>query len=286
MEKQYDHILDTPEYDFYKSFRELSEDAKCLYLRFSNRRGDFFRISKISYEEIKDVHKAKEELTSSEFIRTNSVDDPKQFRLFTKSELLSYFKFLDKKQKKEEILMELSELDVPALHENEEIAEVLKNEQVEFIKLLFFGYYRGRMTDFVIRDVGNVKIEKLDESKFEPWFQSREEALAVMHISQFKRLMYEVQEAELPLEELLNEVPWKEWLRYPRSAKSAEKLLLKIAYYFEQQSNLEEALLHYSYTDKHPARERKVRILEKLDRKDEALEIARSILDEPSNALN
>ena len=182
------------------------------------------------------------------------------------------------------MLLELSELDIPILHENDEIAEVLKNEEVEFIKLLFFGYYRGRMTDFVIRDVGNVKIEKLDETKFKPWFQSREEALAVLHISQFRRLVYEVQEAELPLEEFALEIPWKEWLKYPRSAKSAEKLLLKIAYYFEQIGELEQALEHYSFTERHPARERKIRILEKLERKDEALKIANEILDQPSNA--
>ncbi len=284
VEKQYEHILDEPEYLFYQSFRNLTEDAKCLYLRFSNRRGDFFRINKISYAEIIDLHSAKDELIHQSFIRINENSDPLQFKLFTKAELLKHFDFLEKSQKKEDILLELTETDIPIIHENEEIAEVLKNEEVEFIKLLFFGYYRGRMTDFVIRDVGNVKIEKLDETKFKPWFESREEALSVLHISQFRCMIYEVQEAELPLEEFIKEIPWTEWLKYPRSAKSAEKLLLKIAYYLEQIEELNLALEHYSLTDRHPSRERKVRILEKLDRKEEALEIAKSILDNPSNA--
>ncbi len=284
VERQYAHILDEPEYNFYQSFRNLAEEAKCLYLRFSNRRGDFFRINKISYAEITDLHAAKEELIHQSFIRINENSDILQFKLFTKAELLSHFDFLHKAQKKEDILLELTETDIPVIHENEEIAEVLKNEEVEFIKLLFFGYYRGRMTDFVIRDVGNVKIEKLDETKFKPWFQSREEALSVLHISQFRRLIYEVQEAELPLEEFIEEVPWGEWLKYPRSAKSAEKLLLKIAYYLEQIEELGLALEHYSLTDRHPSRERKIRILEKLGRKEEAVVIAKEILDKPSNA--
>ncbi|MEP1093643.1 MAG: VRR-NUC domain-containing protein [Cyclobacteriaceae bacterium] len=284
VEKQYEHVLDEPEYLFYQSFRDLSEDAKCLYLRFSNRRGDFFRINKISYSEITDLHGAKEELVHHSFVRINENDDVAQFKLFTKAELIGHFDFLHKSQKKDELLLELSELDTQIVHESEEIVEVLKNEEVEFIKLLFFGYYRGRMTDFVIRDVGNVKIEKLDETKFKPWFQSREEALAVLHISQFRRLIYEVQEAELPLDDFINEIPWEEWLKHPRSAKSAEKLLLKIAYYFEQLGELEQALEHYSFTERHPARERKVRILEKLERKQEALEIAKAILDKPANA--
>ncbi|MEQ9405566.1 MAG: VRR-NUC domain-containing protein [Cyclobacteriaceae bacterium] len=284
VERQYDHILDEPEYLFYQSFRNLSEDAKCLYLRFSNRRGDFFRIKKISYTEIKDLHSAKEELLLNSFIRINETNDARQFHLFTKAELVSCYDFLDKTQKKEDILHELNEADIQFLHEIEEIAEVCKNEEVEFIKLLFFGHRGGRMTDFVIRDVGNVKIQKLDESKFSPWFSSREEALAVLHISNLRRLIYELLEAELPLEEFISELPWEEWLKFHRSGKSAEKLLLKIAYHFEQMGNPEEALRHYSYTDKPPSRERKIRLLEKLDRKSEAVEIAQVIMDSPSNA--
>lgn len=284
MEKQYHHILDEPEYLFYQDFRNLSEDAKCLYLRFSNRRGNFFRINKIAYQEIGDIQGAKEELFHHAFIRINETDDLSQFLLFTKAELVSCFDFLDGSQRKEFLLQELSELDIPYLHEQEEIAEVLKNEEVEFLKLLFFGHRGGRMTDFVIRDVGNVKIEKLDESKFQPWFQSREEALAVLHISQLSRVVHEALEAELPLEEFIEDLPWQSWLKFPRSAKSAEKLLLKIAYHFEQMDNKEEALRHYSFTDRSPARERKVRLLEKLERKEEATAIAQSMMHTPANA--
>ncbi|MEQ9466390.1 MAG: VRR-NUC domain-containing protein [Ekhidna sp.] len=284
VERQYDHILDQPEHLFYQSFRDLSEQAQCLYLRFSNRRGDFFRISKISYAEIPDLHQAKEELLYQGFIRINENPDPGQFRLFTKSELISIFGFLSPAQKKEEILTELTDADIRLIHEQEEIAEVLKNDEVDFIKLLFFGHRGGQMTDFVVRDVGNVKIEKLDESKFKPWFGSREEALSMMHISQLRRMIYEIQEAGLPLEDYLEEMPWNTWLSYPRSAKSAEKLLLKIAYYFEQMQQPELALHYYSFTDRPPARERKVRLLDKMDKKEEAVTIAREMSEHPSNA--
>ena len=284
VERQYDHVLDQPEHLFYQSFRNLSEQAQCLYLRFSNRRGDFFRINKISYVEIPDVHDAKEELMHQGFIQVNESKHLDQFRLFTKSELTSMFEFLQASQKKEEILSELNEMDISLIHEQEEIAQVLKNEEVEFIKLLFFGHRGGQMTDFVIRDVGNVKIEKLDEANFSPWFESREEALSVMHISRLKRMIYEIQQADLPLEDYLEEMPWQTWLSYPRSAKSAEKLLLKIAYYFEQIQQPEKALNYYSYTDRPPARERKVRLLEKLNRKEQALALAKEMIEGATNA--
>ncbi|MEQ8904332.1 VRR-NUC domain-containing protein [Ekhidna sp.] len=284
VERQYDHILDQPEHLFYQTFRDLSEPAQCLYLRFHNRRGDYFRLSKISYAEIPDVHEAKEELLHHGFIRVNESAEVNQFRLFTKQELISIYDFLRPSQKKEEILTELTEVDVPVLHESEEIAQVLKNEEVDFIKLLFFGHRGGRMTDFVVRDVGNVKIEKLDETKFKPWFQSREEALSVMHISQLRRMIYEIQEAGLPLEDYLEEMPWETWLSYPRSAKSAEKLLLKIAYYFEQIQQPEQALHYYSFTDKSPSKERRARLLDKLGQKEEAISIANQMAENPANA--
>ncbi|MEP0987391.1 VRR-NUC domain-containing protein [Ekhidna sp.] len=284
VEKQYDHILDKPEHLFYQSFRDLSEQAKCLYLRFSNRRGDFFRINKITYQEIPDVHDAKEELMHQGFIRINESDDPNQFRLFTKSELVNLFEFILPSQKKAEILEELTEQEIQIVHETEEIAEVLKNEEVDFIKLLFFGHRGGRMTDFVIRDVGNIKVEGLDESNFEPWFKSRDEALSVMHISQLKRMIYELQEANLPLEDYIEGMPWETWLSFPRSAKSAEKLLLKIAYHFEQIKLYDKALFHYSLTSKSPSRERQVRLLDKLGNKDEAISMANQMAEDPQNA--
>ena len=237
VEKNYQHVLDIPEYLFYQSFRELSEDAQCLYIRFSNRKGDFFRLSKINYSEINNLELAKNELLQKDFIRINENDDLTQFHLFTKSELINLFDFLHHSQKKEELIQELTEADIPLLHQADEIAEVKKNEEVEFLKLLFFGHRGGRMTDFVIRDVGNVKIEDLKESNFKPWFSSREEAISVMHISQLKRMIYELQETGLPLENYLDDLPWHSWLSYPRSAKSAEKLLLKIGHHFEQQNN-------------------------------------------------
>lgn len=284
VERQYDHILDEPEYLFYQDFRSLTEEAQCLYIRFSNRRGDFFRMSKISYTEILDLEAAKSELYHQGFISINESEDPLQFNLFTKSELLETFDFLDKGQRKVELLSELSEHDVLRIHEEEEIAQVLKNEEVEFIKLLFFGNRYSQMTDFVVRDVGNVKIQPLDERFFKPWFQNREEALGVLHISQLRRLIRELKAEELPLEDYLHDIPWENWLQYPKSAKSAEKLLNETAYYFEQQMLLEHALELYNLFEKPPSKERRVRILEKIDRKEEAIELAKKIISNPGNA--
>ncbi|GAB4246710.1 MAG: hypothetical protein Tsb0034_25710 [Ekhidna sp.] len=284
VEKHYDHILDQPEHLFYQAFRDLSEDAQCLYIRFSNRKGTFFRINKLKYPEIQEVESSVEELERQGFIRINESEETDQFKLYTKAELLSFFPFLNKNQKKEEMLFELSEEDISGLHAREQVAELLKTDEVDFIKLLFFGNRYGQMTDFVIRDVGNVKLEKLDESHFKPWFQSRDEALGVMHLSQLRRMVREMIEAGMDLQEVVDELPWQHWLSFPRSKRYAERLILELGEHFERNQNWEESLQLYSLTKKYPARERKIRILEKTGSSDEAAQLAQMIVSRPENA--
>ncbi len=282
--RHYEHVLESPEYFFVQQFRDLSEDAQCLYLRLSNRRGDFFRLTKINYAEIINLDSAKEELLLNEFIDINESNDPSQFRLFTKAELLHFFNFLDKKDRKADLLLSLTSEDILTLHDEEEILEVKKNQEVEFLKLLFFGNRYEQMTEFVIRDVGNIHLKPLDENKFKPWFQKREEALGVMHISQLKGMIREIIQADLPLEEFIKEMPWNEWLKHPRSKEAAEKLLIFIGNHFEKQEKFSLALTYYNLTIKPPSRERQIRILEKLRESEEAVHIAKEILEQPSNA--
>ncbi|MDE0471503.1 MAG: hypothetical protein OXH57_06150, partial [Ekhidna sp.] len=284
VQKHYDHILDEPEELFYADFKRLSEDAKCLYIRLSNRRGDFFRASKLGYTEIQNLDKAIEELSLRHFIGVNESDDPSQLSIFTKDELLSHFEFLCPEQKKPEMLQKLTEEDVEPVRQTEKIIELKRQEVVAFLKLLFFGNRRQKMTAFVIRDIGNVKLQRLDESKFTPWFQKREDALGVMHISQLKSMVRELINAEMPLGEFLNEMPWNEWLSYPRSKESAYRLLLRVGAYFEKTQALEEALKYYEYVPRHPARERRIRIHERLGDPKSALQIANELIENPSAA--
>lgn len=284
VEKHNQHILDQTEYEFYQEFRQLSEEARCLYIRFLNRKGDFFRFSRIAYQEIKDKHAAKEELYQQGFITINESKDVIQHRLFTKKELSAIFPFLDTSAHKESMLLELDEVDVESLHKAEEIVQTLRNDEVDFIKLLFFGHYDGMMTDFVVRDVGNVKIQPLKESQFKPWYGSRDEALSVFHIYKVKKLIRLALVEEMDVKEMVTVLPWEHWLSFPKSKKVGEKLLLEIAYHFERLKDHKTALMLYDYITAHPARERKVRLLTSIGKVEEADSIAREILTSSLNA--
>ncbi|MEZ4900594.1 MAG: hypothetical protein R2822_01945 [Spirosomataceae bacterium] len=92
VENLYGGILNEAEQQFIHDFRQLSEDAQCLFVRFSNRRGLFFRVKKLKYNEIADIPAALYELEQCHFIEELT---PKHepyieevLQLFTKEEWL------------------------------------------------------------------------------------------------------------------------------------------------------------------------------------------------------
>ena len=62
VEKKYHALLSVPEVNFITNFQALSEDAKCLYVRICNRKGIFFRLKKLAYNEINSIESAHIEL--------------------------------------------------------------------------------------------------------------------------------------------------------------------------------------------------------------------------------
>ena len=70
VQEKYRHILKEDEWRFLRKYYCLSEDAQCLFIRFSNRRGLFFRVNKLSYSELNDIPALLNELLEREFIES------------------------------------------------------------------------------------------------------------------------------------------------------------------------------------------------------------------------
>lgn len=285
------HLLGKPGSNFISAFSNLSENAQCVAIRMANRKGEYFRVSKMKYEEIDNMGLAVDELVVSNFASFEPPLDPVLFNLFTKSELHHLFPDREyNKKNKSEILLELAEEneldDFQKINAHDTILHFTKQEEIEFLKLLFFGHNHGMMTEFVIRDIGNVKLENLEGHQFTPWFDSHEEALAVFELSKLNRLIKEFMAIGLP-EDLLaaiSHIKWADLINYRNAAKSRDRIMLHLGEYFEKANYLEEALSYYSQAKKHPCRERQIRIYEKLSRDDEALDLAQLILESPFNA--
>ena len=297
--KNYSDILCAREKIFYDNFRNLSFSAQCMFVRFANRKGVFFRESKLVYQEIENIGLSIEELCRNNFVSYDNIDQTENHLfLFTKPEIISIGKArgwdtcYKKSQKKEDIIFSIIEQidhsDInAALFDEDRIIFFESEELVNFYKLLFFGDQYNDMTQFVIRDIGNIKLENLENVTFTPNFYSRAEVDDYLTVSAAYRVFKELKELVSPLkcyqwftdQEIVVDPPYSS-----RPGKMYVKLILKLAKLLEQHGFNLEALDIYLKINVSPARERQVRLYSKLNEPEKATMIAEQILECPHNA--
>ena len=294
---KYEPLLSDQEIEFISDFMNFSEDAQCLYVRLSNRKGQFFRKEKLNYPEIPNISKAAKKLMTNGYLeQRTSVEIEECYQLiniYTKGEILNflipYDLSIDKKLKKEELILFLLENqfaeDLFETFYSDDILTQGKLDQLDMIKLFFFGHNHGDMSDFVIRDVGHAKFMEIDESKLGTSFDSREEAEAVMQLSQLNKEFYLLEEAVSPLSiyEWFKEIEIRYFLDLEKARTRAEKLIHKVGYHLEKNKHHEEALELYHYSSASPLRERRIRIYNKQKDFEKSLTLANQILENPND---
>jgi VRR-NUC domain len=312
VQKKYQHILNDAEQSFLAQFEVLTEDEKCLFIRFTNRTGSFFRTEKLKYSEIENIPEVLnvliqkgfvEPLTSSHIIQAGEVLD-----IFNKTELVEMAKMLNLEtrgkasMKKEEVLDWLFEVG-----DWEEIVELLNYQdfteihalphsvvkvgfetEVAMLKFLFFGSRHGDMTEFVTRDLGFQNYEKYDEDKMVAYFQTRQEVEDKFKVSIAREDFYLMQQADIETIEIYNWfMDWADTHRKDLSEiaqPTFERFTLKVAAHLEKKKALDEALEVFRMTEEPPSRERQVRILDKLKNKEEAKVLCEMMLLDYKNA--
>ncbi|QIP16371.1 VRR-NUC domain-containing protein [Spirosoma aureum] len=302
VKRLYGSLLNEAEWDFVRRFDALSIDAQCLYVRFSNRKGLFFRINKLQYNEINDLPAAVGELITAGFIERLAAHHSNRgeavLDVFTKPELLELLplepeeiKPLGKEKKDGVVRYALRELDfgeiVGGLTTHETVVKMNFEAEGMMFKYLFFGNRSGNMTEFVVRDLGMVNFERYDESKLTARFRTRKEVEDKLLISLTYEEFYELKQAETPAEDIYNWfLNWNE--TRPELTKIAipgyQKLIVRVGGYLERQKLPEQALAVYELSDHVPARERRVRLLFKNGSIDEALALCDEIAVSPLNA--
>jgi hypothetical protein len=299
VERKYDHILIESEKKFIQKFNNLSENEKCLFIRFVNRTGRFFRINKLKYEEIENIPTVVELLIAAGFIeKPNQTWLPiiaETLQLYPKPELISMFKAADISfkghasfSKDETVAKLLSMIEInqiiPLLTEYEPIIKVNYETEVMMLKFLFFGNRYDTMTEFVTRDLGFQKYEQYDEDKMVAHFANRQEAEDKLVVSLVSEKFYDFATELPPAELCIWLTNWilinEETLSEP-ARMSLERLKLRAAAYFEKAKQPEEAYDIFCLTELPPSRERRIRILTKSGNIDEAIALCNRILGDP-----
>ncbi|RYU94944.1 VRR-NUC domain-containing protein [Emticicia agri] len=311
VQEKYRHILNENEWRFLRKYYCLSEDAQCLFIRFSNRKGLFFKVNKLAYAELTDIPSLLNELLDREFIEPVNAGKHETFSkellgVFGKDELANRFtkiiaateekvpnaeRISYKKLKKDELVETLLksfsfEEIVEAIQDLEPVVKVCFEFEVTFMKFLFFGNRYLDMTEFVVRDLGLVQYESHDDDKLVARFTTRKDAEDKWLITDQNDLFSQLKDTGTPLEIY----DW--FMNFTDSvndlsevAKPAyERLILKVGTFLEKNKLYDEALNTFRLTEQVPSRERQVRTLQKLGFIDEALSLCQLMIEFPKNA--
>lgn len=288
---QHGDLLTSEESAFIRTFHQLDQDAQCLLVRMLGRKGCWFRADKLRYAEIADHLRAAEQLIHYELVNHEaSLSLSELATVVTKPELLLLFAdhLRPYKSQRKEILVELLQEHYPepatwADWTRGEL-DLLYRLDVQHIsdtfRLLFFGNPYQDLTEFVLQDLGLFRYEQYVIDRHHRLFKNR------LELTQYQQLILLREQLDtvenLPqLQQLLPMLP------EPFASRTMErrraKLLNQIAYEFERYGELNSALELYQQTDLPPARERRIRLLEKLGHYEAAWSLLNEVLNKPAN---
>ncbi len=290
----YADIISETERIFYDDFMGLSESAQCLYVRLLSRRGDWFRRDKIAYAEISDTDAAAAELQSQRFLEIYDLQSgelPQEdhwLNLFTRQELaaalhISTGQKVPASLRKPELLTrfeENSEQFGTGLPDTE-IYCVYGEKELDTFRLLFFGNLYQDFTEFVLRDLGIYRYESYDLNAASRWCHQRSDLEA-------HRLYYALREEAGDLKDhskenlcrIADSLPASE---EPTLRRRRHRFLVDIGRQVERLGYSDDALTIYERSMRHPARERRLRILVAQGQQEDADKLAFAMAKAPFN---
>jgi hypothetical protein len=294
VEAQYGDLLAPAEQLFLQSFRGLPFDGQCLYVRLVSRVGPWFRESRLAYPELGPIAPAVDSLVDAGLAVTAAKLPVADLgALYTRPELLQVFgPLLEPPAPRgkpalleaiESLALDESELqDRLAASDGARIIAPCSVAEVELLQLLFFGNRRQGLTDFVLSDLGVARYYPYSLDRQHRLFPRREAVDEYLALAALSEGWYELRESEDPsaVVVLADELVSLE-VRFPSSEGRWHRLCNGVARDLERLGELELAAQLYGRSRRHPARERRLRIMERLEDWAGAAQLCEQILAGP-----
>ena len=288
VDERYADVLSEEESGFLAQFAQLPMLSQALLVRMLMRRGPWFRASKLVYEEIADVAAAAQPLQALGWLQADAdMALSELFDLHTKPELLALFSAHPG-------LRQLAKRDMLAVLEPEhaqarryaqwhpQAQEPVWRVQIgplcERLRLMFFGNLHQDWSEFVLADLGIFQYERVEFSAAARAFQSQADVDAYLALHGWRQALDEGAERAQLLASASARHYSNPWLEKRRA-----KLLLHIGQASERAQDwplAEQAYLACAYPG---ARLRRIRVLERMQRIDDALALAQSAEQAPEN---
>lgn len=269
-------LLDDDERAFLDRFPQVPQTSQALLVRMVMRKGTLFRASKLRYDEIGCPMQASAVLIEHGWIEANpGLDLVQLFGLLKKDELLRVFGGSFKGRKSDLLQALLSEQGQARPFAN--WCEILGDaafgltisDLCDRLRLMFFGNIHQDWSEFVLADLGIFRYEQVAFSPASRAFHARAEVDAYLHLHRCRE-RFEAGEA---IETVLLDIPAtpyaNDWLENRRG-----KLLLSLARQCERNGDLSLALQLHAANRYPGARERTIRVLERCDQPQAALQLA------------
>lgn len=273
--QRYADLLSADEHQFLAAFQQLTRTSQCLLVRLSGRKGPLFRSDKLHYAEIDSIEQAAQELIAAGLLSSDrllSISDAAD--LLTKVELLNLFSqdLIGTKQARKEVLVaQLGELyPEPKTWQDWTsnqlgTAYLLDNQTIiSNLLLLFFGNAYQDLTEFVLQDLGLYRYENYTIDHQHRVFKNRAELEQYQLLIQLREQLEQANTVEhlIHIAECLP--PYlTESSTGTRIERRRARLCNQLAYELERANEHPLALTLYAQSHLPPARERRIRLLEK-----------------------
>lgn len=290
IQERYADILAPNELAFIEMFKELPEASQALAVRMMMRKGPWFRAAKLVYDEIPSLASAVQPLLALGWLSEDAPLSLEQlFALYTKPELVAVFARQGARTSMRK--PELYELASSLGGGERRHSEWLESHFIDHawrlnigpisdrLRLMFFGNLYQDWSEFVLADLGIFKYETVDFDASSLTFRCSEDVDTYLRLYAWaEQLRGEHYSDELfvLLEEPTSNNDWLERRR--------QKLLFRLGQAAEKQREYESAHRAYAASTYPDARQRNIRVLEKLGRAEQALELAWQAVAQPVNS--
>lgn len=282
--------LITPEAeDFVRAFEALSAEARCLFVRMANRKGEVFHTRSLHYDELGDPGRLLIELADQGLVRPVENDHFRAaLRVFTKPELVEMalqvpVPGMRASLRKEELVSQIANSQTAASFFPPDVCDrLVGQDRVEPLNYLFFLYYgrrRSGLTSLALRDLGLLESQG-ERAELRSKFASREAALAT-----FRLLGIEEGLAERSRDDLITLAEASAGWACPADPESRvvhHRVWARLGRQLERAGEATAALRVYQCSDRHPAPERAARLLYAEGRIDECRELLNGLIANPS----
>ena len=270
VEDQYLDILNAEELSFYEAYRGLGFDAQCLYVRLISRVGPWFRVAQLQYPELGDLAAAVRELLDAGLaVQAQSLSVEELGRLCTLPELVQLFGVApgEKALVLESLRLladdERRHLQVLASADRAGVIAPAAADVVNRLQLLFFGNRYQGLTDFVLSDLGVARYYPYELDRNQRLFSRREALDAFLACAAAEDAWQQaLEQDDVPAMCALAEALLQDVCDEPVAKRRRDRLYNRVARQLERLGENELASALYCRSARHPARERRARLLE------------------------